>query len=383
MTVTTGGDQRVAIIGGGICGLAIGWYLAQRGRAVTVFERGLAGRGATWASAGMLAPHIEAEPGEERLLPLLLEGHAMWADFARELEAASGLSIDYRTEGTLVVALDRDDAERLRFQYDFQHGLGLPVAWLSGREARRCEPALAPGITAAIHSALDHQVDNRQVVLALREAFERSGGVLREQAEVDQVVIVDGRVAGVQVGEALIAADVVVVAAGAWSRTIGGIPDAIRPPVRPVKGQMLAVRMPPADPLLRHVVWGPRGYLVPRSDGRLLIGATVEEQGFDTSLTAGGIMDLLRAAWETLPGVYDLPVAEMWAGLRPTSRDDAPILGPTDIAGLVMATGHARNGILLAPLTAQTIGDFILTGRLAASVQAFTLARFLDRADVA
>ncbi len=366
----------IAIIGGGISGLAIGWYLARAGCPVTVLERGEAGSGATWAAAGMLAPQVEAEPGEEQLLALLLESRAAWADFARDLETASGMVVDYRTEGTLVIALDRDDAERLRFQYDFQRKLGLQLEWLSGYEVRQFEPHLARTVIAAVLSALDHQVDNRKVTTALRTAFLRAGGVLREHTSVLEVVVRNDRVHGVRLTDETLAADVVILAAGAWSRSIEGLPEAVRPPVRPVKGQMLAVQMPPHAPLLEHVVWGPDAYLVPRVDQRLLIGATVEEMGFDTQLTAGGIFELLRGAWEALPGIYDLPIAEMWAGLRPGSRDDAPILGLTHLPGLIMATGHYRNGILLAPITAYAVSHLILTGEVMDAIKPFALARF-------
>ncbi len=366
----------IAIIGGGVCGLGVGWRLAQAGRPVTVFDRGRAGFGATWAAAGMLAPQVEAEPSEERLLVLLLESRAMWADFAAELAAASGVDVDYRTEGTLVVAHDRDDVERLRFRYDYLTDLGLELDWIPGNEARRREPHLARTVTAAVYSAPDHQVDSRQLALALREAYLRAGGDLRENAEVLDIVHDGDHVTGVTVAGGVLGADVVVLAAGAWSREIGGLPEALRPPVRPLKGQMLAVQMPPQAPLLSHVVWGPDIYLVPRTSGRLLIGATVEEMGFDARLTAGGLMDLLREAWETLPGVYDLPVIESWVGFRPASRDDAPILGPTELKGLVMATGHHRNGILLAPLTARAVADSVLSGAAPESIAPFGLARF-------
>jgi glycine oxidase len=189
-------------------------------------------------------------------------------------------------------------------------------------------------------------------------------------------MVANDRVQGVRLADKMLMVKTVVLAAGAWSRDIDGLPDEVRPPVRPVKGQMLAVQMPRHAPLLKHVVWGPDAYLVPRLDGRLLIGATVEEQGFDMQLTAGGIFELLRGAWETLPGIYDLPIVELWAGLRPGSRDDAPILGPTRVEGLIMATGHFRNGILLAPVTAYAISHFILTGELIETVKPFTLERF-------
>jgi glycine oxidase len=366
----------IAIIGGGVCGLGIGWRLAQAGRAVTVFDRRQAGWGATWAAAGMLAPQVEAEPSEEPLLALAMTSRDMWADFAAEVETASDLKVDYRDDGTFVVAHDRDDVERLRDRHDFLGGLGLDLEWMSGDEAREREPHLAPGVSAAIFSALDHQVDNRKLAAALREAFIRAGGVLHENTPVTEVLCGGGQVTGVRTDDETLDAETVIVAAGPWSRDIPGLPDALRPQVRPLKGQMLAVQMPWGKPLLNHVVWGPDIYLVPRLDGRLLIGATVEEMGFDASITAGGIMDLLRDTWEILPGVYDLAIVETWAGFRPASRDDAPILGPTALDGLVMATGHHRNGILLAPITANAVADYVLSGEVPAAIAPFGIERF-------
>ncbi len=373
----------IAIIGGGVCGLGIGWRLAQAGCAVTVVDRGQSGMATSWAAAGMLAPQVEAEPSEEPLLALTLESRDLWVDFAAEVEAASGVKVDYRREGTLVVALDRDDVERLRHRYDYQTSLGLDLEWITGAEARRREPHLARGVSAAVFSALDHQVDNRRLSAALRKAYLRAGGVLREHTAVREVIHEltpsGGRVTGLRLENEILQADTVIVAAGPWSRDIPGLPEALKPPVRPLKGQMLAIQMPRAAPLLDHVVWGPEMYLVPRSDGRLLIGATVEEMGFDASLTAGGMMDLLREAWEVLPGIYDLPLVESWVGFRPASRDDAPILGPTAMEGLIMATGHHRNGILLAPITARTIADTVLTGETPAAILPFSLDRFMAR----
>jgi glycine oxidase len=172
-----------------------------------------------------------------------------------------------------------------------------------------------------------------------------------------------------------------VIAAGAWSRKLPGLPEALRPPVRPVKGQMLALQMDKAAPLTTRVIWGPDGYFVPRDDGRLLVGATVEEMGFDTTLTAGGMFEMLRAVWETLPGSYDLPLVESWCGLRPASRDDAPILGATEVEGLIMATGHHRNGILLTPVTAHAVSKLILNGIAPESLAPFSLSRFAASPD--
>jgi glycine oxidase len=372
----------IVIIGGGICGLGIGWWLARQGAGVTIVERDAAGQAATWAAAGMIAPRAEVEHGEEALLPLALESAAMWAGFAAELEQASGIDIDYRTHGTLVAALDRDDLEYLENRFEYFQTLGLEVDWLSGYAARQKEPHLARAVTGGIFSKLDHQVDNRKVATALRTAYLAAGGVLREHLAVDEVLISDRRVTGVRAGEEHIAADAVVLAAGAWSRNLAGLPDVARPPVRPLKGQMLSVAMDPRNPLLEHVIWGPGNgivpgiYLAPKGDSRLIIGATVEEMGFNTEMTAGGMFELLRAGWELLPGIYDLPIIESWAGLRPASRDDAPILGPTAIDGLVLATGHHRNGILLAPVTADKITDYLLKGTLDRLLDPFLLHRF-------
>ncbi|MGH7063319.1 MAG: glycine oxidase ThiO [Stellaceae bacterium] len=363
-------------MGAGVIGLGIAWRLAQAGCPVTVYDRGAAGHGASWAAAGMLAAAVETEPGEERLLALTLASQRLWPDFARELEAASGMSIGYRDEGTIVVALTRDDAERLRFTYEFQKGLGLDLEWLSGAEARRREPHLRPGIAGAVASSRDHQVENRLFVEALAVAARRAGAVIVENCPVRAVDAAGGSARGVVTDHGRDPADVVVLAAGAWSRQIGGLPPAAMPPVRPIKGQMLALRMDPAAPLLRHVVWLPKGYLVPRRDGRLVVGGTVEERGFDEALTAGGMLALIDAAWRAVPAIEELPIAETWVGFRPGSRDDAPILGRGGIAGLAVATGHHRNGILLTPVTAAALSAYVLTGELPDVARPFTAERF-------
>jgi glycine oxidase len=359
-------------------GLGIAWRLAQAGCSVAVHDRAKAGRGASWAAAGMLAAAVETEPGEEALLALTLASQRMWPDFARELEAVSSISVGYRDEGTIVVALTRDDAEQLRFTFDFQKSLGLELEWLSGAEVRRREPHLRPGIAGAVFSPRDHQVDNRRLTRALAKAARKAGAVVYEHDPVREVEITGGRIIAAVTEHRREPADVIILAAGAWSREIAGIPAAHLPPVRPIKGQMLALEMDPANPLLQHVVWLPRGYLVPRRDGRLVVGGTVEERGFDDRITAGGLLALIEGAWRAVPGIEELPVAETWVGFRPGSRDDAPLLGPSGIDGLVVATGHHRNGILLTPLTAEAVSDFILTGHLPDTVRPFTPERFTD-----
>lgn len=369
-------SPAVAVIGGGTIGLAIAWRLAQRGAKVTVFDKGTAGSGASHAAAGMLAANLEAEPREETLLALNCASQKMWPAFTDELEDAAGMPVGLRTEGTLLLALTADDQARLKHLLAFQASQGLPLQWLSAAEVRRREPHLAPNIVGAIWSPQDHQVDNRALVSALRVAAMKAGAVLREQAAVEQIATAGGRVTGIRVGGDVIPADVVVLAAGAWSRSIGGLPASALPPVRPVKGQMLALRMDGKAPLLNHVIWAPGAYLVPRRDGRLLIGATVEERGFDSALTAGAQLALLEAAWRALPGIEELPIDEMWIGFRPGSRDDAPIIGAGPVAGLVYATGHYRNGILLTPITADAVAALILDGAVDLRVRPFGIERF-------
>lgn len=324
----------------------------------------------------MLAAGVETEPGEERLFTLNRLSQTMWPGFAAELQAATGIDVGLRGEGTLVVALTRDDLARLRFNYDFQTRLGIELVWLTGREARAREPFLPPGMAGAVLSPHDHQADNRALVTALRQAFLGAGGRLHEHLAVSSVDTADGRVTGVRTARGQVPADAVLLAAGAWSRQIGGLPPEVLPPVRPIKGQMLALRMDPSAPLLRHVLWAPRIYLVPRRDGRLILGGTVEERGFDGTLTAGGMLALLEAAWRALPAIEELPVEEMWSGFRPGSPDDAPIIGPTLVEGLVVATGHHRNGILLAPITIEAAAGLVLRGERHPAIADFGLERF-------
>ncbi len=358
-------SPEVAVVGGGVVGLGVAWRLAEAGRRVVVLERGRVGRGATWAAAGMLAPSAELGFEELDLYALGRESLRRWPAFARDLRQSSGIDVGYRDEGTLVVADDRDSARALRRLFAFQQEHGARVEWLTGDEAADLEPLLSPRLPAAIHSPDDHQVDNRALAEALHRAAERAGVAIREDAPVESIepdatspalVLADGE---------RVEARVVVLAAGAWSASVGGLAPA--PPVRPVKGQMLSLRLDPERGLdLRHVVRGPDAYLVPKPDGRLVVGATSEEVGHDTAVTAGGLYRILEGAVEVVPGVEEMEVVETWAGLRPASRDHAPLLGASAHAGVVYATGHYRHGILLAPVTAEEVAaevGAILDGR--------------------
>jgi glycine oxidase len=318
----------------------VAWRARARGLSVLVLDRGEPGAGTSRVAAGMLAPVAETDAGERALLELGLRSVALWPAFAAELGATSGIDVGLRTCGTLIVARDRDDAEALERERDLRARFGLRVEALLPSAARRLEPALAPTLRSALHLPDDHAVDPRLTCAALARAAESAGAVLRPGVEVDDL--------------AVLPAAQVVVAAGPWSGAFG-----YEARVRPVKGQTLRLRDPGGPGLLERVVrWGQPcpGYLVPRGDGRYVLGATQEERGFDTAVTAGGLHDLLRDASELVPGVLELEVEEHLAGLRPGTPDNAPIIGrsPSD-PRVVWATGHHRNGVLLAPVTADLV----------------------------
>ncbi|MEU7891503.1 FAD-dependent oxidoreductase [Nonomuraea sp. NPDC049152] len=350
------------IVGGGVVGLSVAWRLGRSGAKVTVIDPAPAS-GASHAAAGMLAPVSEVSYTEEPLLRLGLAGLSRWPAFAAELEADSGLALDYRTQGTLDLAFGGDDMAALEELAAFMDKLGLPVRRLTGRECRRLEPMLAPSVRGGVLAEGDAWVDPRRVTAALLAALERAGVPLVRR-RVTELVRDGSAVVGVRLappspgastglpgpsagspGDVLLG-ERVVLAAGAWSGELTGLP------VRPVKGQIMRLRSP--SPLLgrcvRGMVHGSPIYLVPRGDGELVVGATQEELGFDTSVTAGGLYELLRDARELVPGVTELQVADIVAGLRPCTPDNLPLIGPYG-PGLALATGHHRAGVLLAPLT--------------------------------
>ncbi|MGD1058074.1 MAG: glycine oxidase ThiO [Solirubrobacteraceae bacterium] len=355
----------VVIVGGGIIGMAIAWRARKRGMKVTVLERDIVGQATSSVAAGMLAPVVEVEFGEagRRLLELGLRSAEMWSAFASELEADAGASVGLMRTGTLLVARDDDDARELERQLAFRQSLGLAVERLRPSEAREHEPALAPTVRLALEAPEDHSVDPRRVVSALRTACESVGVELREHTSVARVELdaSGARVTGVTlVDGGQLATGQVVLAAGPWSEQIEGLPAAARVPVRPVKGQILRLRDPAGPGLLRRVLRFGGGYLVPRADGRYVLGATVEERGFELTATAGGIYELLRDAHELVPGISELEIEELSVGLRPGTPDNGPAIGPATVQGLIWATGHYRNGILLAPLTAKLVADLLI-----------------------
>lgn len=344
------------IIGGGVIGLSCAWRAAQRGGRVAVVERSVPPAGATRVAAGMLAPVGELAFGEPRLLKLNLEAAELYPGFVAELEEASGMETGYRREGALHVALDRDEAAGLRRIHELQRSLELGAEWLPPRRCRELEPGLTPSLNGGVHAPQEGSVDPRALSAALLGALEAEEVEVRTGTEVAAALFDGERIAGVRTdsGEEL-RAGAVVLAAGAWSARAEWLPEAGRPPVRPVKGQVLELRSREGGTPCKRIVASERVYLVPRPDGRLIAGATVEEQGYDTTVTAGGVHELLREAYRLLPEVAELELLDAAASLRPGTPDNLPLAGPSPRDGLLWATGHFRNGILLAPLTANVI----------------------------
>lgn len=347
-------------VGGGVIGLSCAWRAAQRGARVAVLERAEPPAGATNVAAGMLAPVGELTFGEPQLLELTLASARLYPEFVAELEAAAGVSTGYAPHGALHIALDRDEAAQLRRVHDLQRSLELEAEWLSPRACRELEPGLTPSFHGGVHAAGEAAIDPRALVRALAAALGAAGGELRTGCEVVDGVWEGERLAGVRTaaGEELRAA-AVVLANGAWSGATPWLPERVRPPVRPVKGEVVELGSRGGEPPCERILASERVYLVPRDDGRLIVGATVEERGFDTTVTAGGVHELLHEAYRLLPDVAEMELLGAVAGLRPGTPDNLPRIGPGAVEGLILATGHFRNGILLAPLTAERIATHL------------------------
>jgi len=358
------------VVGGGIIGLSVAWRARRRGMSVTVLERGACGQATSRIAAGMLAPVMEVEFGEtgRRVLELGLRSAELWPTFAAELAQAAGLEVELMSAGALFVARDEDEARELERQLAFRESLGLRVERLRASDARALEPALAPSVRLALAAPDDRSVDPRVVLAALRNACEREGVRLREHAAVARIEL-DGdgrRATGVRLQDGgRVGAGALVLAAGPWSGELAGLPDAARVPVRPVKGQIIRLRDPAGPGLLRRAVRFEGGYVLPRADGRYVLGGTVEERGFDLAPTAGAAYEMLRVARDLVPGVGELEIEELSVGLRPGTPDNAPAIGPGALEGLIWATGHYRNGILLAPLTADLVTEALENGAAA------------------
>ncbi|MFJ8050170.1 glycine oxidase ThiO [Streptomyces luteogriseus] len=379
-STSTSASSDVLVIGGGIIGLVTAWRSAQRGFTTALVDPEPGG-GAAQVAAGMLAAVTELHYGEQTLLGLNLASARRYPDFAAELTELTGQDLGYRRCGTLAVALDADDRAHLRELHALQQQSGLESQWLSGRECRRLEPMLAPGVRGGLRVDGDHQIDPRRLAGALVAACERAGVVVH-RTWAERLTVVRDRAAGAVLADGTEAASgQVVLAGGSLSGRLAGVPEDVLPPVRPVKGQVLRLTMPRRHgPFLsrtvRAVVRGSHVYLVPRESGELVVGATSEELGWDTTVTAGGVYELLRDAHELVPGITELPLTETRAGLRPGSPDNAPLLGPTGLEGLLLATGHYRNGVLLTPVTGDAMAHVLATGELPEEARPFTPKRF-------
>ncbi len=368
----------VAVVGGGVIGLSVAWRAAQRGLRVVVFERAEPGGGTSHVAAGMLAPVSEASLLERGVLGLGLVSAERYSGFVAELQEASGTDPGHLPCGTLAVARDRDEAEWLDRELKVRRSLGLSVERLRPSQARGLEPALAPAVRLGLLIEGDHAIDPRRLTAALAVALVRAGAVLRIGESVAGVDLgSSGAVVGVRLaGGAVVPAENVVISAGSWTGTISGIPDPLRVPIHPVKRQILRLHDPAGPGLLARVLRMHGGYIVPRGDGRYVLGGTMEERGFDTTVTAGALFGLLRDAAELLPGVSELVIDEMSAGLRPATPDNAPALGPSSLPGLHWAVGHFRHGILLAPATAEVLAAGLAGEDLPEWAAPFTPDRF-------
>jgi len=367
-----------AIVGGGVIGCAIAWRLAQAGMKVTILERGEIGLEASHAAGGMLAPLAEADRADD-FFHLAMASRALYAGFAEELRKASGIDIEYRTEGTLYLSLTENDDEELDGRWQWQHEAGLNVKRLNADCARKLEPAINTGLRWALKFPDDHQVDNRRLTSALSVAASKACVELQTQTEVRQVLIesIAGRqqVTGLATTHGNLRSSIVIIAAGSWSSLL--LNEVAAPfQVEPVRGQMVAAEM--HSPVVNHVLYSPRGYIVPRLGGFMIAGSTSEKVGYDKRVTAGGIASIIERATEILPAFGSLAIQETWSGLRPHSADDLPVLGSDpQINGLIFATGHYRNGILLTPITAKAISELITKGESSINLSPFSAERFL------
>ena len=370
------GTTDVVVIGGGVIGLAVARSLSQRGvRDVILVERAGLGAESSHAAGGMLAVQAETDRADA-FLDLTIVSRDLYPAFADQLREETGIDIELERSGTLYLAFTEEDEREIEHRYRWQRSAGLTVERLTGDEARRLEPCISSSARSALRFPLDVQVENRRLVAALAAAVAKRGVRLLTSTQVDSLCIKSGRICGVETSRGTIHAPVVIVAGGAWSSFVMATGTRL-PPIRiePVRGQMLCFETNPR--LARHVIYSPRGYIVPRLDGRLLAGSTTERAGFDKRVTGGGVLSIATHALEIAPAIGNLPLVDMWAGLRPRAADDLPILGACeDTEGLYYATGHYRNGILLAPITGELIAELVTTGVASPLLKAFGPGRF-------
>jgi glycine oxidase len=371
---TTGADA--VIVGGGVIGLSIARQLALRGlRNVTVIERGEFGKEASWAAGGILAPQVEADRADD-FFELASASRELYPAFAQALQDETGIDVQLEQTGTLYVGFTEDDEQEMRRRFDWQTRAGLRVEWLSGEDARRLEPNISPQVRCALRFPDDWQVENRRLIEALVRANQKLGVQLIANCEIRSVRIEDGRVTGIESEKTSIEAPIVVIAAGAWTSEVK-TSETNSPAVliKPVRGQMLCFQTEPT--FAHHVIYSSRGYLVPRRNGSLLAGSTSERVGFDKQVTDEGTVSIRSMAFEIAPGLESAAISDSWAGFRPHAPDDLPVLGPAaEIDGLFYATAHYRNGILLAPITAEIIAEAVLNRKSSRLLESFSPDRF-------
>ncbi|HEX9653699.1 MAG TPA: glycine oxidase ThiO [bacterium] len=367
-------DNDILIIGGGIIGCSIAWRLAQQKARVTVIEKGEPGLEASWAAAGMLAPQSESAHGlRDAMSALCYASHALYPEFIDELQAASGVNIGYRTTGSIYLAADFNEAEALAGLVERQLTAGRRAEELSHQQLHEMEPALTSNIEAAIFLPDDHHVDNRALMKALVSAGSAVGVKFLNHTQVVGLVVKHDRAAGLRTATGVLECDKVINAAGCWAGVVE-TGNRLKLPLRPIRGQIVCLEMQPQP--LHHLIHSAGCYLVPWPDGRILVGATLENAGFDKRVTAAGVQQLLAAAIKSVPALASASMRDTWAGLRPDTPDNLPILGETAIANLFAATGHFRNGILLAPITAKLVSEVVLSGESPVSLGAFRPQRF-------
>ncbi len=366
--------QEILIIGGGVIGLSIARRLHQKGiRAITILERGRIGEESSYAAAGMLAPNAETDKLDD-FYRLCRDSNQIYPNFARELFEETGVDVELERSGTIYAAFTETDVREIRERYEWQKKSNIAVEHLGAEASRKLESFISPDVREALYFPHDWQVENRKLLAALRKYAETNQINIIENAAVEKLLIENGKVIGAAVGNQNLTAEKVVVTAGAWTSLIKTDGFTL-PKVRPIRGQIIAFQT--SKRLFQHVIYSPRGYLVPRLDGRILVGATVEDVGFDSDTTEAGIEFLREIALEIAPSLVNLKIAQKWAGLRPFAADSLPIFGAmAGIENLFVATAHYRNGILLAPKTAEIMADAIVGDAASNYLEAFSPRRF-------
>jgi glycine oxidase len=364
----------VLIIGAGVIGLSIARELHKRGVGkICIVEKGAVGRESSWAAAGILAPQIEADIDDD-FFRLCFESNRIYRQFADELRDETNIDIELDQSGTLYLGFHDKDSAEIRERYEWQRAAGLEIEHLTADETLRLEPNLSPNVRESLYFPREGQVENRKLVEALVRYAELNGINIIDNSEVGRVLTKNGIVTGAETRNETYTADVVVVASGAWTSTIKFGEISLPIQVKPIRGQMICYR--PPTPICGHVVYSNRGYLVPRADGRLLVGATAEDVGFDKSIMETGVHSLQMAAIEIAPKLETLEIVDKWAGLRPYIHGGRPAIGQVPgVNGLFIATGHFRNGILLAPITARLIADAIAGNEQDIFLKSFGLNR--------